>query len=304
MKNNDVLNIVQIGVTDTVGSTSSNWDLAFVFYADGTVGIRTLDEAKEIAKDYNLQIRKDDGKSVANNYKKYRTVPCFNPYAITPVEDDNAKQKGSGAQNQDDSYSDDEKDNLFLWGAKKVGGFLSLPFVFGYGVIGKFCDWANNRVLSRVNKFLSKRKKNKRKKGTKSGVVKKIKQLFSDGHNQSDKKDGLVREPSNKAEQARSATTMNFGQPSSANSPVDEAAEQARSATTMNFGQSSSANSPVDETDEQIARRIIDKIKGSLAPSALKDEIVGSIMEMMDHAQVDSGPKVHSYTYGHHHQGK
>ena len=303
MKNNDVLNIVQIGVTDKVGSTSTNWDLAFVFYADGTVGIRTLDEAKEIAKENNLKIRKDDGESLTNNYKKYRTVPYFNPYAIIPVEDNNAKQEKSKEQeetkqeenkqkrnkqeknkkeskskkqgnetkttklNENDDYSESKDGNIFLRGVKKVGTFLLFPFVLGYGGIVKFCDWADEHVLSHVNKFLSKREhKKKLKKERKKNIKEKVKQALSFDEDENYNEEGLWRGSWNKANQASNAATMN-----SDKSAADGTENKTQTTTVANNKESQESNAPKDQ----------------------KEKIVDSILRAMETAGNYSNPKTY-----------
>lgn len=303
MKNNDVLNIVQIGVTDKVGSTSTNWDLAFVFYADGTVGIRTLDEAKEIAKENNLKIRKDDGESLTNNYKKYRTVPYFNPYAIIPVEDNNAKQEKSKEQeetkqeenkqkrnkqeknkkeskskkqgnetkttklNENDDYSESKDGNIFLRGVKKVGTFLLFPFVLGYGGIVKFCDWADEHVLSHVNKFLSKREhKKKLKKERKKNIKEKVKQALSFDEDENYNEEGLWRGSWNKANQASNAATMNFDK-----SAADGTENKTQTTTVANNKESQESNAPKDQ----------------------KEKIVDSILRAMETAGNYSNPKTY-----------
>lgn len=303
MKNNDVLNIVQIGVTDKVGSTSTNWDLAFVFYADGTVGIRTLDEAKEIAKENNLKIRKDDGESLTNNYKKYRTVPYFNPYAIIPVEDNNAKQEKSKEQeetkqeenkqkrnkqeknkkeskskkqgnetkttklNENDDYSESKDGNIFLRGVKKVGTFLLFPFVLGYGGIVKFCDWADEHVLSHVNKFLSKREhKKKLKKERKKNIKEKVKQALSFDEDENYNEEGLWRGSWNKANQASNAATMNFDK-----SAANGTENKTETVTDADNKESQESNASKDQ----------------------KEKIVDSILRAMETAGNYSNPKTY-----------
>lgn len=303
MKNNDVLNIVQIGVTDKVGSTSTNWDLAFVFYADGTVGIRTLDEAKEIAKENNLKIRKDDGESLTNNYKKYRTVPYFNPYAIIPVEDNNAKQEKSKEQeetkqeenkqkrnkqeknkkeskskkqgnetkttksNENDDYSESKDGNIFLRGVKKVGTFLLFPFVLGYGGIVKFCDWADEHILSHVNKFLSKREQKKNiKKERKKNIKEKVKQALSFDEDENYKEEGLWRSSWNKAHQASNAATMNFDK-----SAANGTENKTQTVTDADNKESQESNAPKDQ----------------------KEKIVDSILRAMETAGNYSNPKTY-----------
>lgn len=315
MKNNDVLNIVQIGVTDKVGSTSTNWDLAFVFYADGTVGIRTLDEAKEIAKENNLKIRKDDGESLTNNYKKYRTVPYFNPYAIIPVEDNNAKQEKSKEQeenkqkrnkqeknkkeskskkqgnetkttksNENDDYSESKDGNIFLRGVKKVGTFLLFPFVLGYGGIVKFCDWADEHVLSHVNKFLSKRKQKKElKEEQKNNVKKRVKEALSFNGDENYKEEGLWHGSWNKANQVSAAATFN-------KSADNSTENKTQTTTVVNNKESQESNtSAMSDTVKQL----INKIKDLNTTQEQKDKIIDSIVRSMGIVENYSNPKVY-----------
>lgn len=318
MKRNNVLNIVQIGVTDKVGSTSTNWDLAFVFYADGTVGIRTLDEAKEIAKENNLNIRKDDGESLTNNYKKYRTVPYFNPYAIMPIEENDKKQEKdkkpaknkeqeetkqeekqkkrtrrknkqvnkTNKQKESDDYSTGKDENVFVRGVKKAATFLVFPFVLGYGGIVKFCDWADKHILSHVNKFLSKREQKKKlKKEHKKNIKEKVKQAFS-FDDESYKEEGLWRGSWGKANQASSAATMKFDK------PVHNDIENKTEATSDidNKENKESTDTVIPDT----VKRLINKIKNLNVPQEQKEKVVDSIVRSMEAVNNSTNPKTYN----------
>lgn len=317
MKRNNVLNIVQIGVTDKVGSTSTNWDLAFVFYADGTVGIRTLDEAKEIAKENNLNIRKDNGESLTNNYKKYRTVPYFNPYAIIPVEENGKKQEKetkqvenkeqeetkqeekqkkrtkrkdkqvnkTNKQKESDDYSTGKDGNVFVRGVKKAATFLVFPFVFGYGSIVKFCDWADEHILSHVNKFLSKRKQKKKlKKEHQKNIREKVKQAFS-FDDESYKEEGLWRGSWGKANQASAAATMKFDK------TVHNDTEN-KTAATLDGSNKENQESTGTVIPDSV-KQFINKINNLNVPQEQKEEIADSIVRSLEAENTSTNPKTY-----------
>lgn len=54
MKEKRIVDIVGYTVTDKVGDSTSTWDVATVFYDDGTVGTVPMDDGRKLAKDNNI----------------------------------------------------------------------------------------------------------------------------------------------------------------------------------------------------------------------------------------------------------
>lgn len=73
----EILNIVKMNVTDRVGFHYDNWEQAVVFYGDGNVRVVSLDEAEEIAGNYQVEIDQADMETIIKNYDKYRTSSCL-----------------------------------------------------------------------------------------------------------------------------------------------------------------------------------------------------------------------------------
>ena len=67
MNQKDVLNIVRFSVTDEIGNSKTDWDQAFIFYADGSVKLVSVDEALDISKNSKVAIRETTSEEVTNN---------------------------------------------------------------------------------------------------------------------------------------------------------------------------------------------------------------------------------------------
>ena len=77
MNQKDVLNIVRFSVTDEIGNSKTDWDQAFIFYADGSVKLVSVDEALDISKNSKVAIRETTSEEVTNNFQKFRKIPNY-----------------------------------------------------------------------------------------------------------------------------------------------------------------------------------------------------------------------------------
>ena len=77
MNQKDVLNIVRFSVTDEIGNSKTDWDQAFIFYADGSVKLVSVDEALDISENSKVAIRETTSEEVTNNFQKFRKIPNY-----------------------------------------------------------------------------------------------------------------------------------------------------------------------------------------------------------------------------------
>ena len=162
MEQNKILNIVEFSVADKVGNSKSVWTQMAVFYADGTVQIKSVEEGRQLAETQKIKIQHELPQTLEKKYQQYRMADTEN---LGLGEDDKEKSK------KKTKYTDKLKGIDKLKGTDKLKGIDKLKgtdksqsFFSKIPLIGKlFSKDTPFNAKKRTKKAESAKKKTKRK---------------------------------------------------------------------------------------------------------------------------------------------
>lgn len=195
MDKNKILNIVEFSVADKVGEKESTWTQAAVFYADGTVEIKSMEEAERLSQQQSINIQHSTTQEIENNYQNYRKIANYHPFQnhqenstdYQPVEEETSKNKSNAEEQPASKIVDTPKrkekktigDKLWNLGKKIpiLGYFLRKNEDFCRKGNEKLSSMKENSILPRKErksvKAKQKKPKERIKKNKKKGFLRK-----------------------------------------------------------------------------------------------------------------------------------
>ena len=176
MEKNKILNIVEFSVADKVGEKESTWTQAVVFYADGTVEIKSMEEAEILSQNQNIDIQHSTIQEIEKNYQNYRKATKYH-------QPQNSKKSNTDAQQREADFSRDKND---------VEEKMQEKIVKTPKKKKTLMDYIKNIFHIKDKEKLSK-KTNQRKSAKASKLNRKTQKLNSKKKNLNHKKKGILR---------------------------------------------------------------------------------------------------------------